>query len=150
MPSTPVPIFGGGRLGVARAPIGEQEAEVGAVHESVPIEIRLRGWRDGAPFAEEHAEIAAVDDVIYVDVTDAAIVAGLAAVGDVVGVRVGEGAVEDLAVVDDVVVVAVVGPFDQQDSRNIGLVAAVPHGESSIPVRQHLLILIKIIHALAH
>ena len=119
MPSTTVPIFGGGRLGVARAPIGEQEAEVGAVHESVPIEIRLRGWRDGAPFAEEHAEIAAVDDVIYVDVTDAAIVAGLAAVGDVVGVRVGEGTGKDLAVVDDAIGVAVGGPFENR-SADIG------------------------------
>ena len=113
MPFTTVPIFGGAGLAPARSPIGEQAAEICAIHESVPIEIRPRGWRHDAPFAEEHAEIAAVDDVILVDVAKAAAVAGLAAIGDVVGVRVGEGAVEDLAVVDDVVVVAVGGPFDE-------------------------------------
>ena len=86
-------MFGGAGLAPARSPIGEQAAEICAIHESVPIEIRPRGWRNDAPFAEEHAEIAAVDDVIHVDVTEAATVAGLAAIGDPVGVRISNASV---------------------------------------------------------
>ena len=113
-------MFGGAGLAPARSPIGEQATEICAIHESVLIEIRPRGWRNDAPFAEEHAEIAAVDDVIHIDVTDAAAVAGLAAVGDVVGIGIGELTVEDLAEVDDVVVVAVGGPFNDEASIGIG------------------------------
>ena len=112
-------MFGGAGLAPARSPIGEQATEICTIHESVPIEIRPRGWRHDAPFAEEHAKIAAVDDVIHVDVTKAAAVAWLAAIGDVVGVRVGELTVEDLAVVDDAVRVAVGGPFENR-SADIG------------------------------
>ena len=54
----------------------------------------------------------------------------LAAIGNVVEVRVREFASEDLAVVDDAVVVAVGGPFDDRASNMRGrilIAIVVPH-----------------------
>ena len=52
---------------------------------------------------------------------------GLADVGDAVGVRVSERAAEDLAVVDEAVVVAVGGPFDQNNGKEtLALVVGNP------------------------
>ena len=83
-------------LVATRTPIREQDAEVGAIHYAVDVQV-ARDRRCGvccwSPVREQHAKIAAVDDAVDVDVADA-----FASVGDAVAVDVGQFAGRHLKV----------------------------------------------------
>ena len=96
----------------AGAPEREHDPKICAVHEPVAVDVSTRECRAGwAPEGEQYAKVGAIDNSIQIEI-DVMARWTFADVGDAVGVGVGELTIEDLAVVDDVVVVAVGGPFD--------------------------------------
>ena len=101
----------------ARSPCIEEIGQVLGVHDSTSINITARLLATGsAPVVEQTSEINAVHGTGLIDVGRAWVTvrALLAAVGDIVGVEIVEIARANLSVVDDAVVVAVGGVFDQR------------------------------------
>jgi hypothetical protein len=92
-------------LVATRTPIREQDAEVGAIHYTVDVQVaRDRRSSVGcwSPVGKQHAKIAAVDDAIDVDVTDT-----FSGVGDVVVVGVGNTTTSNLFRIINTVMVTV-------------------------------------------
>ena len=97
----------------AWSPEREEDAKVCTIDFTIAVDVGLRkDWVDRSPERKHGTKIRAVNDLVVGDVGVLALWL-LADVGDAVGVGVSELAGEDLTVVDDVVVVAVGGPFDR-------------------------------------
>ena len=101
----------------ARAPVREQDANVCAIDLTISIDVSLwQHWIDWSPECEQGTKICTINDVVVSDVGVLALWL-FTDIGDAVSVGVSELAGEDLAVVDDVVVVAVGGPFGHPETE---------------------------------
>ncbi len=97
----------------ARAPERKEKAKVCTIDFTIAVDVGLRqDGVDRSPEREHGTKIRAVNDLVVGDVCISALWL-FADIRDAIGVGVGELAGEDLTVVDDVVVVAVGGPFDR-------------------------------------
>ena len=97
----------------AWSPEREEDAKVCTIDFTIAVDVGLRkDWVDRSPEREHGTKIGTVNDLVVGDVRVSAQWL-FADIRDAIGVGVGELAGEDLAVVDDVVVVAVGGPFDR-------------------------------------
>ncbi|MEN9668818.1 MAG: hypothetical protein RLZZ386_725, partial [Planctomycetota bacterium] len=102
----------------AWSPERKETAKICTIDVTIAVDVGLRqDGVDGSPEREHGTKIRAVNDLVVCDV---GVLAGwtFTDVGDAVGVGVGELAVEDLAVVDDVVIVAVGGPLIDRSNIN--------------------------------
>ena len=100
----------------------EEEANVCTVYLTISINVSLwQHWVDRPPEREQGTKIRTVNDLVVGDVRVLAPWL-FADIGDAVSVGVGQLTLEDLAVVDDAVVVTVGGPFVKCTVPNIGIV----------------------------
>jgi len=101
----------------ARAPVREEDANVCTVYLAISINVSLwQHWVDRSPESEQGTKIRTINNVVVGDVRVSALWL-FADIRDAIGVGVGELTGEDLAVVDDVVVVAVGGPFGHPEAE---------------------------------
>ena len=110
----------------ARSPERKEKAKVCTIDFTIAVDVGLRKDRvDRSPEREYGTKIRAVNDLVVGDVGVLALWL-FADIRDAVGVGVGELAGEDLAVVDDAVVVAVGGPFGDESTRKVDNKPVVP------------------------
>ena len=98
----------------AGAPECEHDPQISTIHNAIAVDVSAWECRaDWSPEREQYAKVAAIDNSIQIEI-DVIARWTFADVGNAVGVGVDDLAEQDLAIVDNTVIVAVGVPFDKE------------------------------------